>query len=442
MNYRKKRPVLLIIISILILAGCSTVKRHASAKYSGDDPSLVDIMLFGYKLYPTEEETISKNLWDLNANAQANLLEILNDRYPDNHSFITALSNEYFPGNKEKSVITDYTKKNLRLVLTINKKRDYSKIGKSTDYGHPAADRIEYLKFSLKLPDSLDLRFTNWNRYTSEYAEIDIADVSFNRSFDLSAEAGISEEDGIIDRSAKAGAKGAISIKEEQNIKSRYLKLNGMISDKKIEIEEEGCREIDLSGNVIVDVSLSFGSFREKIFIPFALFDSSGNANNPQKIALMKADAIVPAVTHTAGPVEAELKLEFVYRHVSKGSNTFHEWDDNVEYYTGSSSKIISLLSAHDYLPYFYTIGLQFPEKKSIMINTAKNKWYSLKFRNYDEALKFHDWLMMYSSTSGNDALVLSGGDELFFDGEQLSKKILRDTEIIIMPFYESIKKP
>lgn len=424
-------------LTMILLTGlavsCSTTKRHAAASYKGEDPELADISLFGYQLYETDNISAPGNLWDLNATAQANLMEILDRRFADNESFIRALNNNYYPGQGIMSENT-YTRKNLRLVFSISKKRDYRSVGRKSRAGHPAAGRIEYLRISLSLPDGSGLKFTGWNRFTSEYANLELADISFNRSLDLSLGAGIVEDENVR-RSADADIKASLSQKEEQSLRYRYLKLNGRISGSRIEIEEEGTRETDLTGNVTADVSLAFGSFPERIFIPLFSEDDTGTAKT---VSLMALDTQVPAMAGRAAPVTATLEMDFVYRHVASGSDTFQEWDDDVEYYTGTVKKDITLMDSYDYLPPFHTIGIQSPGRQVIMLKAGSGKSYSLKFSNYNDARAFHEWMLKKAAACDDDLPLTAGEYTLYLAGRALSTGIVKShTDLTVLPCYE-----
>ena len=423
-----KKTLLTVIIIFFMSVACSSLKRHKSASYKGDDSSLADIDLFGYSLYDPGEINAPGNLWNLNATAQANLLKIFDRRFTDNESFIRALNNRYITGNSIMPETT-YTNKNLRLVLTISKKRDYRSIGNK---GHPGADRIEYLKISIILPDSLDIEFTNWNRFNTEYADIEVADVSFNKSIDLSADAGISAGNNV-ERTANTGIKGSLSHKEDQFVRYRYLKMNGKLDRKRVEIEEEGTREIDLTGNIIADISLAFSSFNERVFIP--VYDRGKEESTAGKMTLMPIDAIVPAIASAAAPVRAILEMEFVYRHVSSGSNTFQEWDDAVDYYTGKVQKEITLLDIPDYLPPLHTIGIQGKERDILRVKTEGNKYYALKFRTYEEAVVFHEWLMLGADSKERDDTVKAGEYSLYLGTKELKPGMIQDN-LTVIPYY------
>ncbi|MCF8224173.1 MAG: hypothetical protein K9J25_13640 [Bacteroidales bacterium] len=422
-----------IVVIIVAATACSNLKRHASAGYAGADSSLANIDIFGYRVYDKDELSPPGNLWDLNATAQANLLEILDRRFPGNNSFINALNNRYYTGS-EATKNKSYTDKNLRLVLTVSRKRDYKSVSRNKNTGHPAADRIEYLKIRLSLPGDIALEFTNWNRFTTDYADIEVGDVSFNRTIDLNAEAGISEGNNV-ERNAGTGIKGSISRDEEQQIKYRYMKMNGRLSKKCIEIEEEGNREIDLTGNIISDVSLQFSTFTEKVFIP--VFDNNEGDRKKTSVSLLETNIEVPAVAGSPLPVNAMLEMDFVYRHVKAGSETFQEWDDVVDYYTGSVKKEIQLLGVHDYVPEFYCIGIQSPSKNLIRVNKDDKKSYVLKFRNYSEASSFYSFLISLKQGEENPEEKINDYSLFLAKDQELTRDMI--DRLVVMPYYDTM---
>lgn len=429
----KTKSFFAIALIIVAATACSNLKRHASAGYVGTDSTLANIDIFGYRVYDKEELSPPGNLWDLNATAQANLLEILDRRFPENNSFINALNNRYYSAS-ETTNKKSYTEKNLRLVLTVSRERDYKSVSRNKNTGHPGADRIEYLKIRLCLPEDIDLEFTNWNRFTTEYADIKVGDVSFNRTVDLNAEAGISEGDNL-KRNAGTGIKGSISRDEEQQIKYRYMKMNGRLSKKCIEIEEEGSREIDLTGNIISDVSLKFSTFTEKVFIP--VFNNYEDKSKGSTVSLLEANIEVPAVTGSAAPVMALLEMDFVYRHVKAGSETFQEWDDIVEYYTGSVKKKVKLLGVHDYVPSFYCIGIQSPSKNLIRVRKDDKRSYVLKFRNYNEASSFYSFLISLKKGKENPEEKINDYSLFLAKDQELTRDMI--DRLVVMPYYDTM---
>ena len=106
-------------ILLVIASGCTSVKRFKSATYKGQDDSLVDMALFGARLDAPGVEMKGRNLWDLSASAQTQLIQILDGRYPDNEQFTGAMNQEYLV--KGTDPVMDYTTSNLRMVFTISR---------------------------------------------------------------------------------------------------------------------------------------------------------------------------------------------------------------------------------------------------------------------------------------------------------------------------------
>ena len=416
-----------LMILLIMVSGCTTVKRYRSASFKGRDDSLVDMELFGARLSEPADEATGKSLWDLSAGAQTQLIQILDGRYPGNEQFTLALNREYMAENLKPG--TDNTRKDLRLVFTVSKKRDYAAIHKAQGIYSPA-DRIEYLDFSLEIPAGTHLHFTGWNRYATEYGEIEIADVSFSRSLGLEAE--------WSDKRTSGTAKSNISRIEEQLISSRYLKLNGTISDRSVRAEMEGSRGIDLTGNVIADVSLAFEGFPEKITVPlFAGPDEKGIQEVP---ALSFVDIKVPRMENAPDTLLGTLKLQYVYRHVEAGWKTFQEWDDRVAYYSGQLEKRIPLFKKADYVPVLYCLGNELKGREAIRIRTATSLQYPLQFRDFSEAVMFLDWLVNFSEGKKNtvpDEPVMAGGYTLIFRGEPLTPATVSGGELFrVMTVY------
>lgn len=415
------------LLLLALFSGCTSVKRFKSVQYKGEDNSLVDMALFGASLNQEGQEAMGKNLWDLSAGAQTQLIQILNERYSENDQFTSALNHEYMLDGK--GPVADFTSNKLRMVFTISKKKDYTVIGDGGARFSPA-DRIESMKFSLEIPESYNLSFTGWNRYSTEYGEIEIADVSFSRSIDVSGDISGEYVDGSI--------KGASGRKEDQAVRSRFLKLNGSISPLRIEMEAEGTREIDLAGNVVADVSLAFEGFPEKVAIP--LYSSEGEDSPLQIARLSFVDVLIPRIRDLPDPIMATLRMEYIYRHVESGWKTYQEWDDKVEFYSGKLSKQIALFGKDEYLPWLYCLGSDQEGSEALKIRFSSGEEHPLQFMNYRDAGKFLEWLSSVPSMQGegdNKRQVEAGKYTLMWEGEPLRTDMISSIlQLKVMPVY------
>ena len=429
--------ILLLILLTIFLTGCTTLKRYNSLMPSGTDNTLADIDLFGFRLSQAKQVGSSNTLWNLSADAQSQFIKILNSRYPDNEKFKEALSFNYLKGDEELQP-NDYVRKDLRLIFSVSKNRDFIKSGLLKGLQLSPADRIEYLKISLEVPNNSPIRFTGWNMYTTEYGSVDISDVSFSRSIELDASASFAAEKGGLGGESSAGGKSSLNKREDQVLKYRFLKLNGRINDKIIEMEEEGTREIDLTGNIIADVSLEFDQFPEVLSVFSGLSDSTGKLNDPDKLKVQYTEVVVPLMADIKDTIYADLTINYVYRNVGHGRRTFPEWDDRVKYYSGIVRKTVPLFTIRDYVPDFYCIGTNKIVKEMLKIQTADNKSYELKFRSYEEAYNFWEWLMHYLSKNENEEnAVKIGGQTLLFRGKDLTYRQIRgEPGFMVIPCY------
>lgn len=425
----------IMLIALLICsASCTSLKRYKSLEIPGIDSTLADINLFGSRLSQPEPDHTAKSLWDLSADAQSQFIKILNARYPDNDKFLSSLSNEYMEGAEE--VLTDnYVRKDLRLVFSVSKKRDYTKPDAFHQSGLSPADRLEYLKISVIIRDTC-LNFRGWNMYATEYGAIDIGDVSFTRSLDLNTSASVAGKKNGPDLSAEAGT--SVNRKEDQKVKYRYIMLNGRLSDQAIEMEEEGTREIDLTGNIIAEVSVEFESTGEMVTGIKDLKDSMGVFNLPENLSLSTFVVNVPDISKIKDGIEADLKMDFVYRNVKKGRKSFPEWDDRVKYYTGSVIKPVLLLTDGDYVPGFFSLGLGQGENRKEFLTLKKwtGESYPLVFRTYGEAADFYEWLLWFTWKNGDKPLKIGGYNLLFREKDLTSDIIKMESLFGVIPYY------
>ena len=407
------------LLLLLTITACTSVKRFKSVEYKGEDNSLVEVELFNARISDEPVAVREKNLWTLSANAQTRLVQILDERYPDNEQFMSAMAGSFGTG---EIPLQDLTRKDLRMIFTISKNRDYSLLNDAGGRFSPA-DRIEYLKLSLIIPESYNLRFHEWNRYITEYGDIDIADVSFSRNLDLSVDG----SPGGVD----LGSEAALARSEKQVVSKRYLKLNGSISDYRVVIEEEGTREVDLTGNITADVSLLFDGFPEIVMVPVFTTVEDGSM---ELSSLNLVDVEVPAMSEAPDTLYADLSLYYIYRHVASGWNTFAEWDDKVEYYQGSISRRIPLFPKKDYLPRLYCIGTEQGGKDALKFRKTQEKEYLLQFRDRHDASRFLEWLQNPSRQQSDPVFI--GSSKLLYKGDPITPLEVIQNQMKVLPVY------
>lgn len=201
-------------------------------------------------------------------------------------------------------------------------------------------------------------------------------------------------------------------------------------------MEAEGCREIDLAGNVVVDVALEFEGFPERITQPVY---AAGSGDFP--LTLSFADVMVPRIKDAPDSIMATLEMEYVYRHVESGWKSYQEWDDRVAYYNGKVSKQVSLFCRDDYLPPLYCLGSEKQEAEAIRVRSASGIDYPLQFLNYREAQRFLDALRGRASTQADPAGALTevviGDCSLLYGDQPLTRAMVSSMKNLrVLPVY------
>ncbi|HVN57561.1 MAG TPA: hypothetical protein VMT63_04635 [Bacteroidales bacterium] len=430
------RTALCIALIALLCCCTTTMKRYRSTGNATRNDDLADLYLSGVSLTSPGPANQGKTLLDLSADAQSQFIRIMNARFSDNGKFLKSLKYR-FVDDPNQVEISDYVTKEMKLVFSVTRNRNYSGNDPGAIPGLTPADRIEYLRISLR-PDDSCLTFREWNMYATGYGTVDIGNVSFSGSigqeFTTEIPVMLSGNKG----SLAGKLSGAISRKEDQDVRYRYMTLNGRLCDSMIVIEEEGTREMDLAGNIIAGVKMRFREAKEYITSISYLTDTTGRINPPEKLSVSITMAMVPAMEHIRKEIKARMAFDFVYRNVIAGQKTFPEWDDRVKYFTGHREKQVTLLRDIDYVPGFYSVGTGLAGKERILIavETGGGEFSPLVFRSYGEAASFASWLREWLET--NPAGSLKIGNHVFrFNGEEITAKLSGKYSFTgVIPYY------
>jgi hypothetical protein len=442
------KKITIAIALAVLAASCSTVKRYSSvdntqkekpvvlSKGDDEDNLRVRMDISDSRISDPVPSGSGKSLWDLGNEGQKELLDILAQRYKDNDKFTDVLNTQYLADDGPGGGAIDYIRKNVRIVFSISRWHPYEIMGKAN--GFSPADRIEYLKYKLTLDEpASSIKFTSWNRYGTAYGSINIADVNFQGN--LSASADVGNSAGILGSTGSgAGVTASASKAESQKVRYRYIQLNGSISNKSLQLESEGTREVDLAGNVTADVSMEFDAFPEVLYTLSRAKNDSGIFLQPGEVHLSETVALVPRET-TIHSIRAMLTYDYAYRHVEKGENTFYEWDDKVKYITGTVSKEVTLMKAKDIVPPFCCLKFQcdtsIHNKNFIKIrNLAAGlgvQETNLAFANQSAANTFITWLVSYKCPPAelNQPIKLKNGYALWYNGSFLTRQRILDNQ-------------
>ncbi len=348
--------ILILLVSCFI-NGCSLfhrgtlLKHYKSAGYIDCDKDstndickgreFVKMGLFSSTEIGEEERETAKTIWNLLGEGQAALIEKLNQRYKENDTFKKELDNKYI--KVEESY--DFTVKKVRLVISTKKLIDNNP--KSATYS--LADRIQNLKFKITFKDT-GVTFLKWNKFTTEFGEIDLGDITYERNAEATLGAGSDET------VAKAEIKGGVTRSEEVKLRRNYAKLNGMFSKDSLVVYLQGTREIDLDGNITIEATLKFKE-KKGYFIDMGnLKKLKGNYLHFDSVQPSFQVKLVPEYTETK-PLTISFDYHYSYRHVIKNANTYDESDDKVTFIDGSGQdNSVILLNNNEIFPDRYSI--------------------------------------------------------------------------------------
>ncbi len=428
MRYFKKKMITSV-AAMLLLGSYSLeaqlfgtkVKRYKSFEVAQLNNSTQHFVCMStHKTLVEEPVTLAppQTLWTLDGEGQAELIKLYSGKLSKLSEIEKELQSEFF--KRSSQLRTDYTLIDIRLIISIEKaKRILAMNLPNGDFS--LADRIAYLSYSFTV-DTEEIIFEKWDKYETEYRTYNIANISNTNSLSLtggfSATSATSKTSAPFADSASVtpslSATTSNSVTEAQAVGNRNLEFNGRISDSTIEIEQEGSRDIDLTGNVAVEAQLRFTKPSYEDVSVFNNLFTGGVANEPTNVTLNIIEVKIPNRDKAHEDIEAILNAEYWYRHVSnkKGRNTFFEWDDKVKMYVGNiANQSETLLRVKDYLPNFLNLKIKDPKSqkedylrlKKVSDGETKNAPRVI-FSDYTAADGFRSWL---------NQLVYNGRQEL-----------------------------
>ncbi len=391
----KKSSSINYLILILSLSGCGIFKNTTTLKtYKKLDKPIdcsvdtnnalcrqpfVTIEPFSSTEIDNEDKKSEKTLWDLSGQGQDALINRLSERNKDNDEFKKELENSYL----KEPESSDFTTKKVKIILTIDKlQNNYTTF----------ADRIQFLHFNLSL-NGQAAEFKKWNKYETEFAEIELGEVSFEKKIEPKLSVGTDET------FAKAEIGGGLTKTESQKLKNKIAVLNGKFSKDSLVVKETGAIGLDLNGNVIIEATIKF----KDTIAYFAEFTNLRNSKGrflPMDSVVISLKKIrVPKIAE-GEPLKATLTYGYYYRHVTKNYNTIPEYDDRVTFIKGNGIRIdIDVLDADEIMPDRYLIygdqeqgdciGLEFCDGGP----NSNCHNFALWFSDEEKAAEFYTWL-------------------------------------------------
>lgn len=423
-----------VVIALLITSSCSTIlKRHTALRKSQTNNDLVKISMLSTSFAETPQTASFKTVFDLSDKGQS---MIFSNR---NNEQASEILNQKFQQQQQqgKPKTIDLTTKNVRITFSINRDVSFDKSNLN------AFDRIENLKYKFELSSTATdngIKFSKWNKYTTEYGTLDIGTLEYNQGFtanlDIAGEIGANygskstqkiDENNSTESSTTLGPKVsaigklgyAQSKKENQTIKQRLIQLTGEFNNKSFSIHQQGNRETELAGNVSLDLTINLPK-DEMLIASFGnLFDSKLNRKDAKDVSLNLIRYYIPDVSKINGGIKGKLSYDFAVRHIICGAKTFAEFDDRVRYVTGQKDTNDVVLIEKDDLTtttYYLTIG-----DNPLQIGGT----ITVQFLDYTEALELKTWLYQTLTTIADGQEIEISNNKIAFEGH--STKLMKD---------------
>lgn len=329
----------------------------------------------------------AKTVFDLTPEGQKSYIKTIGELAKGDMTKFNNEMNQKFLEDKDNILYTDISKRNIRIVFSINQKDLYKNLLKSTSLG----DRIENIKLNLQLDSNSIFKFTNWSLFNSKYAQVDISSNTFTYNKAISVNPTIPLTSGALSIGSLNTTKG-VSVTDSS--KKTIVLATGILQDDHLLIEQTGSSEINLNGNSTIDFTMDLkdnNKFKDVInYYTFDNLKSKNEFSDPKKVQINENVFYYPQMLSNDS---ATLTCSYVVRHIIQGDNTIIEDDDDIIFNEGeiNPQKICLINKSEIIKPQW---GIKTANKEYIQIHDTISKTYNtLSFNSDQEALDFLTWL-------------------------------------------------
>ena len=238
--------------------------------------------------------------------------------------------------------------------------------------------------------------FTNLEAAKTDYSTIAIDKISTTDS--VSGTASVSAGLPVPGGSGSASVTGSHSVEKSADVSARVEDLTVNLENGSLVVFREGARGRDLTGNTIVKLTIqdatpaSEGEDRVRTIVTG--LDVGGPHRWKTGVAA-SADFERRHGLHPKGMI-ADVRLDYVLRHVIDGAETYQEGDDAVRFETGCVAKDVVLVPASESALQTWVI---FDGSSPVQID-ADTASEDLTFEDYKTAVRFTAWLKATGATS------------------------------------------
>lgn len=397
-----KKLLISSVLILLILPSCShfghLTRRYRSMEiHRNNDTIKKYVSVDAYSIEKEPESQKPKTIYDLSPQGQQALINEISKKESNSNALITAISSNLTQQTKSLTNVFDFSKFNKRIIVSIRNR------------GHSPADRIPKINITLDLGPKV--RILSCNKLTTEYQTLDLGKLNYGTdlkseiSGEISAEAGteaaITGQDGNFKTSAKSntGLSGKVSanqsFEEEVYLKQRMVVLNAAINQNLLTLYQEGISGIDLTGNIIADITIGVNDLKVFKTFTFNNLIKDGIPCDPGKVSISEKLFISPNISEN---VSCKISFEADYRHVERKHQTISESDDEVSLYFGEVNNPTSsiTLTGSGLQPKVWKLT-EYSDNNRMplqLIDTTKAGGNELLFSSYEEASEFAQWFL------------------------------------------------
>jgi len=488
MKNRASQLAVLFLFGAVIISGCNSTgkltRRYKKIDYKTTKELDTMIELSGYTLEPeASEPSKPKTIFDLNEDAQAQLIKQLSSHESDNTKLITLLSSSLSSKALTSLEILDLTKFQKRIIISVKK------------LGHKPADRINMVDVKLSLDTSVKL--LSCNRLITEYQTLEFGKQNYSNSASvgLQATAGssastvltgsgssnrtLANTDGSGFKNEGSGAtgsntfantsvngntngftstvggtlgatgsfNGSRTFAEEVMLRQRIVGLQASIQNNDLNLFQNGGLGLDLSGNIIADIVFEIkDDVAVQQIISISDFSTaSGEMNKPDKLKVKDFVVLYP---NYKKDIQAEISFDGEYRAVMSGDQTISESDDKVvlfhkdksvvkqEVEKSAAKNMVTIVPAKLLKPKMWTVKIPVQGKKLPLriFNPRINATGQLIFNSVSEARNFISWLTTSFGTLTADKKIGNSGYALVLpQGALWDKKNMDELSLEIL---------
>lgn len=210
-------------------------------------------------------------------------------------------------------------------------------------------------------PEGKSFSFSDYTLANTDTDRIDIATVTQTNSVEVGANLSPTFV-GWLQGTGEANLSSAKYQRQvEEPVKQTYTKLNLDIKPYKLVVTREGERNIDISGNTTIKLTLRLPSVDEAPTGKFVY------VVNKQKLTLdgswlepAKASMDISKLYLPPFCLNANVTLRYMLRHIEDGNKTYIEGDDDVKIYSGNlASKVLDIVSADEIIPPLWKVWIR-----------------------------------------------------------------------------------